>query len=204
MDLRDALSQIAEIRQQVARTETFRGYRALPVALSGALAWLAGGLQAILLPAPEERIGAYLALWLSAALASLVMTGAVMLWHARHAASPLARSLTRLAVLQFLPALIAGGLVTAVLVRFAAGSVWLLPGLWSILFSLGVFASHRLLPPATFWIGAWYLGAGLLVLALAQSEQALSPWAMAVPFGVGQLLAAGVLYWSLERNHDEA
>jgi hypothetical protein len=32
----------------------------------------------------------------------------------------------------------------------------------------------------------------------------LSPWAMGVPFGVGQLLAAAVLYWTLERNHDES
>ena len=34
MELREALSQIAEIRLQMARTETFRGYRAVPVALS--------------------------------------------------------------------------------------------------------------------------------------------------------------------------
>jgi hypothetical protein len=28
-----------------------------------------------------------------------------------------------------------------------------------------------------------------------------SPWAMAVPFGMGQSMAAGILYWKLERNH---
>jgi hypothetical protein len=203
MDLREALTQIAEIRQQVAQTETFRGYRALPVALSGALAWAGAGLQAWLVPEPAHQIDRYLGLWLSAALASLIITGAVMLWHARVASSPLARSLTMLAVTQFLPALVAGGLLTAVLVRFAPENLWMLPGLWSILFSLGVFASHRLLPGATFWIGAWYLGSGLLCLALAQGAHAFSPWAMAVPFGVGQLLAAAVLYWSLERNHEQ-
>ena len=47
MDLRDALTQIAAIRQQVAQTETFRGYRAAPVALSGVLAWLAAALQTL-------------------------------------------------------------------------------------------------------------------------------------------------------------
>ena len=177
MDLREALTQIAVIRQQVARTETFRGYRALPVALSGGLAWLAGGLQPWLVPSPAEDLPRYLATWLSAACASLIVTGAAMIWHARQSASPLARSLTMLAVLQFLPALVAGGLVTLVLVRFAPENAWLLPGLWAILFSLGIFASHRLLPPATFWIGAWYLGAGLICIALAQGEQALSPWA---------------------------
>ena len=203
MDLRDALTQIAEIRQQVARTETFRGYRALPVALSGALAWVAAGLQVVLIVDPARQIDSYLTLWLGAALASLMVTGAVMLWHARHAASPLARSMTLLAVGQFLPAMVAGGLVTLVLSRYAEESLWMLPGLWSILFSLGVFASHRLLPPAIFWIGTWYLAAGLVSLVWAQGEYALSPWAMAIPFGVGQLLAAAILYWHLERNYDE-
>lgn len=204
MDLRDALTQIAEIRQQVARTETFRGYRALPVALSGALAWVAAGLQVVLIVDPARQIDSYLTLWLGAALASLMVTGAVMLWHARHASSPLARSMTALAVGQFLPAMVAGGLVTLVLSRYAEESLWMLPGLWAILFSLGVFASHRLLPPAIFWIGTWYLATGLASLVWAQGAYALSPWAMAIPFGVGQLLAAAILYWHLERNHDES
>ena len=44
MDLREALEQISEIRQQVAQTETFRGYRAAPVAFSGLVAWVAAAL----------------------------------------------------------------------------------------------------------------------------------------------------------------
>ena len=38
-----------------------------------------------------------------------------------------------------------------------------------------------------------------LCFRFAAGEKAFSPWAMALPFGVGQLMAAGVLYWSLER-----
>jgi len=48
----------------------------------------------------------------------------------------------------------------------------------------------------------FYLATGTLCLALAQGEHALSPWAMGLPFGVGQLLAALVLYWTLERSDD--
>ena len=36
MELREALTQITEIRLQMARTEVFRGYRAIPAAFSGA------------------------------------------------------------------------------------------------------------------------------------------------------------------------
>ena len=70
----------------------------------------------------------------------------------------------------------------------------MLPGLWQILFSLGIFASCRLLPRATFGVAVFYLASGLTCLALARGDAAFSPWAMGFPFGVGQLLAAAVLY----------
>ncbi len=200
MDLRDALTQIAAIRQQVARTETFRGYRAAPVALSGVLAWLAAAVQAWQLPQPAQNPGAWLTLWIGAAVCSLAITGIAMALHCWHAPSPLSRTLTTLAVGQFLPCLVAGGLLTAAFWLHLADWLWMLPGLWSILFSLGIFASFRLLPRATFFVAVWYLAAGILCLAWAQGEHAYSLWAMAIPFGVGQLLAAGILYWTLEAD----
>jgi hypothetical protein len=40
------------------------------------------------------------------------------------------------------------------------------------------------------------------VLALARDGASLAPWTMGLPFGMGQLLAAAVLYRTLERDHD--
>lgn len=105
-----------------------------------------------------------------------------------------------LAVGQFAPSVVAGGLLMFVLAWFAPENLWMLPGLWSLLFGLGIFASYRLLPRATFLVAAFYLIVGLADLALAQGPFAFSPWAMGIPFGVGQLFAASVLYWTLERN----
>jgi hypothetical protein len=127
-----------------------------------------------------------------------------MAWRTRGPAASLRREITWLAVEQFVPCLAAGALLTVVLVRSAPESLWMLPGLWQILFSLGVFASCRLLPRATFGVAVFYLAAGLTCLALARGEAALSPWAMGVPFGVGQWLAAGVLYSTLECRDDLA
>ena len=79
----------------------------------------------------------------------------------------------------------------------------MLPGLWSIFFSLGIFASYRLLPKATFWIGVFYMAAGVLCLLWARSDFEFWPWAMGVPFGVGQVMSAAILYWTLERKNDE-
>jgi hypothetical protein len=38
----------------------------------------------------------------------------------------------------------------------------------------------------------------LTCLAVARGDAAFSPWAMGLPFGVGQFLAAAVLYRTLE------
>jgi hypothetical protein len=54
-----------------------------------------------------------------------------------------------------------------------------------------------------FAVGVWYLAAGLASLAFANAEQAFSPWAMALPFGLGQLMMAVILYRS-GKNHAES
>ena len=100
-----------------------------------------------------------------------------------------------------MPCVVAGGLLTAVIARFIPNACWMLPGLWSILFGLGIFSSCRVLPRQMFWIGGFYLLAGLGCLVEAQGASAFSPWAMAVPFGLGQLLTAVILYCTLERKH---
>jgi hypothetical protein len=69
----------------------------------------------------------------------------------------------------------------------------MLPGLWQLIFSLGVFASCRFLPRPMFAVGVWYLAAGLVCLVVASATRTLSPWMMGIPFGIGQLLVALIL-----------
>ena len=45
VDVTRALEQIAEIHQQIAKGEVYRGYRPLPVALSGLIGIVAAALQ---------------------------------------------------------------------------------------------------------------------------------------------------------------
>ena len=72
----------------------------------------------------------------------------------------------------------------------------MLPGLWQLLVSLGVFASARSLPRTVALAGAWYFVAGFATLLLASSTHALSPWTMGLPFAVGQLFMAAILYFA--------
>jgi hypothetical protein len=107
-----------------------------------------------------------------------------------------------MAVEQFLPSAAAGALITLVLVRYVPLALWMLPGLWQIIFSLGVFSSCRFLPRPVAAAGAWYLLTGLTCIALADNR-ALSPWAMGIPYGAGQLLVAGILLFTTEEDGNE-
>lgn len=204
MNLREAFDNLAAIRQRLAESELFRGYRALPVAVSGLLAIAAGLLQSIIVPEPTREVPLYVSIWLGAAFLSMAAAGVTM-WMRDHFVGPShTRAITWLAIRQFVPCLIAGAAVTGAIVRFAPEAAWLLPGLWQLFFSQGVFASCRLLPRPAFAIGVFYLAAGILTLFVFRAESALSPLAMALPFGVGQLLTAAILYWTLERPKVEA
>ncbi len=67
----------------------------------------------------------------------------------------------RMAVEQFLPAVGAGLLLTVVMVRYVPSIAWLIPGLWQVVFSLGIFSSCRFLPRPMIAAGIWYLLTGL-------------------------------------------
>jgi len=201
MELQEALAQVSEIRLQIARSESFRGYRSVTAAFSALTAVLAAALQSMVVPVPESDPQSYLLLWITAAIVCSGATAIEMTVRCRRSASPTDSRTTWMAVEQFLPCLIAGGLVTFVVSLRALECLWMLPGLWGVLFSLGIFASRRLLPRALIWPAFYYLAGGVLTLALAQGAWAFSPWAMGLTFGGGQALTAVVLYFTLERDH---
>lgn len=146
MQLDEALRQISDIRHQMARSEVFRGYRSMTVGFSGAAGLLAAALQSQWVASPASELGRYLVLWLGVAAASVTVAGTEMFWRAREAGAGLARQRTLLAVEQFLPCVVVGALLTLCIYRGAPHVAWMLPGLWSLVYGLGVLASYRLLP----------------------------------------------------------
>ena len=106
------------------------------------------------------------------------------------------------AVERFVPSLAAGAILTVVFFKCITDQMWMMPGLWAVCFSLGLFASRTLLPHGITIVAGYYLIAGCLDLVLTSDHpHQFSPWAMSLTFGVGQLLCAAVLYWNLERKH---
>jgi hypothetical protein len=202
-DLYKALGDISSIRRQMASTTEFRGYGPATLATTGIFAILAAGAQARWVPDPSIHISAYLGIWISTAVLSAVLTGVQMYTRTRRIHSGLSNEMLRMAVEQFLPSAGAGLLVTIVLLRYVPLVTWMLPGMWQVIFGLGVFSSCRFLPRPMIAAGMWYLLTGLSCLAMGGSR-ALSPWAMGISYGAGQLLVAAILLFTSTENEDEA
>ena len=52
--------------------------------------------------------------------------------------------------------------------------------------------------------GAYYILAGFIVLALTAPTRTLSPWAMGLPFAIGEFLVAAILYSASEKPDVES
>lgn len=199
-DLDRAMEEIRAIRGQIARSTAFRGYGPGAHAVTGALALAVAAIEAARLPASD--LATFLLVWIATAAVAITVIAIEAYHRACRLHDGLVASMLHSALEPFLPCLAAGGLLTLLVARSAPEAAWMLPGLWQILLSLGVFASLRALPRALFAVGVWYLAAGLAVLALAAADHRLGPWRMGIPFGVGQLAVAVILYRNDRGHHD--
>ena len=199
MDLSRALGQLADIHQQIAKGEIYRGYRSVPIAASGLIGFGAAWTQAPGLGV-NDPVGFVLYWTAIAGCAALVGTSEIIFnYVVRDDRAD--RRRTRQVVGQFLPSVLAGAIITASLVHLSAALVPLLPGLWAICFGLGIFASRPYLPRASGWVALFYYVAGIALLWVARGPEPLRAWWVGGTFGTGQLLAAFVLFWNLERDN---
>jgi hypothetical protein len=198
VELQRALSQISEIHAQVLRSEVFRGYRSWTMAMTACLAGLGAAVQAAWLP-PRD-VGTFVAWWIGVAALCALVCGVDLFQRFRAEASERGRLGPVLA--QFVPALVAGAAVTAVLLVNEPAAAGRLPGWWALLFGLGVCSSRPYLPRAVAWVGAYYLAAGVSLLATIPHGAVPSPWVMGVSFGAGQAMFAAILYRFVERGSE--
>ena len=70
---------------------------------------------------------------------SSAVAGVQIYTRTRRLHSGLSDEMIRTAVEQFMPAVGAGMLITVVLLHFAPTVLWMLPGIWQVIYSLGVF-----------------------------------------------------------------
>jgi hypothetical protein len=199
MRVSDALGQIAHIHEHLAKAEVYRGFHPESVAISGLLGLAAAAVQPLFVgDEPTEFVRYWLVVAAACGLAGVSAT--VHAYLCREDA--FGRRRTRHVAGQFVPCLAAGVAVNVILPRAGGDPFALLPGLWAVLFSLGVFAARPYLPHATGWVGLFYLACGAALLAAAPATAGWAGWAVGGVFGAGQLATAWVLHRNEERTDD--
>jgi hypothetical protein len=197
VDVPRALAQIEAIHEQLAKGEVYRGYRSLPIAASGVIGVVAAWLQPRYVT-HADQVG-FVLYWTAVATCASLVGGSEILRNYIVRDDEAGRRRTRQVVGQFLPSVLGAAIVTASFVHLSATLVPLLPGIWAIFFGIGTFASRPYLPRAALQVALFYYAAGVVLLWIPRGPEPLSGWWVGGTFGLGQILAAAVLYWSLER-----
>ena len=191
MEVRQALADLAEVRNRLASVQRFEGYSGWAATASGLVALAAGIVQALIVPQPRSvaQHGLYLAIWMSCLAAGLAVNyGAIAAWHAHHR-RPQARSQIRSVGMSILPGIAAGGVLTVALAE--RGLFDLLPGMWCATYALGLFASRAMIPRDVVYVAVGF-GFIAAVLLLVPGISPLAWWVMPLVFGTGQI-AIGII-----------
>ena len=122
------------IRETMERAGAFTAISGWATVVVGVTALGAG-----VLAGPRPDTGRWFAIWLGEALLSFVVASTAMVRKARAAGVPVLSGSGRKFLLSFLPPLVAGALLTVVLLR--AGIPSLLPGLWMLLYGAAVVSA---------------------------------------------------------------
>lgn len=200
MDVSQAIEQLEEIRGHLSRTEIYRGYRSRTLVLTAGIG-LVGSVviwSNEALASELTRVGVWVAV---AALNLAVVTWEILGDYGNHKTEH-QRQVTKRTLYQFLPSIATGAMVTPVLAQNPA-AIHYLPGIWSSLFAMGIFASRPYLPHGVGWVGAYHMLTAAFLLSMPEIALA-NPWAMGLTFATGQLFMAGVMYKNLERNNSES
>lgn len=201
-DVEQALSQIEDIRAQLASSTRFHGFAPQAVAMTGVLAFTTALAQSAW---PERLAGdppRFVLVW---TIVAVLCSGLLAIEGAARAVrlhGAMANMMIAGTLKQLLPFGLAGGVITLLLFRSAPSSLWLLPGLWQILIALIGFTSLASLPKAIAWTAAWYFTCGIVVLAMTSRGAPLSPWMMGIPFSLGQAAIAIILHRDAEGRRD--
>ena len=129
-----AMDNLRFIRETMERAGAFTAISGWATVVVGVTA-----LGAALLAGPRPDGGRWFAVWLGEALLSFCVASWAMARKARAAGIPLLSGSGRKFLLSFLPPLVAGALLTIVLLR--AQLPTLLPGLWMLLYGAAVISA---------------------------------------------------------------
>ncbi len=168
-----AMDNLRYIRETMERATAFTGISGWGEVAIGGTAFVA-----CLLARSQSTFNAWLAVWIAEGLISLLIAGWSMDRKARAVQMPLVSGPGRKAVFSLSPPIIAGGLLTIVLVR--AGLTNAIPGVWLLLYGTGVITGGMFSVRVVPIMGLCFMVLGAFALFVPAS---FADWFMAAGFG---------------------
>jgi len=168
-----AMDNLRYIRETMERATAFTGISGWGEVAIGATA-----LVASVLAANQSTFKFWLAVWVAEGVISLLIAGWSMDRKARAAKMPLVSGPGRKAVFSLSPPMIAGGLLTLVLMR--AGQTNAIPGTWLLLYGTGVITGGMFSVGVVPIMGLCFMALGATALF---APPAFANWFLAAGFG---------------------
>jgi hypothetical protein len=178
-----AMDNLRYIRETMERATPFTG-----ISGSGEIAIGATALLASVVAAQQPSFKSWFAIWMAEGLISILIAGWSMDRKARAVQMPLMSGPGRKVVFSLAPPIIAGGLLTIVLVR--AGLTNAIPGVWLLLYGTGVITGGMFSVRAVPVMGLCFMALGALALF---SPSTFANWFMAAGFGGLHLLFGAII-----------
>ncbi len=168
-----AMDNLRYIRETMERSTAFTGIPGWgEVAIGGT------ALVATVVAATQSTFAGWLAVWIAEGLISLLIVGWSMDRKARAVNMPLMSGPGRKAIFSLSPPLIAGAVLTMVLIRARWTSA--IPGVWLLLYGTGVVTGGMFSVPAVPLMGLCFMFLGAAALFV---PPAFADWFMAAGFG---------------------
>ncbi len=182
-----AMDDIRFIRETMQRSEAFTAVPGFGTVAIGLLALVATPLAAM-----QPTQGGWVGVWVVVALLSVPAAGLSMVWKSRQAGVPLFTGSGRKFVLNFIPPLVAGGILTVAL--FEAGQAPILHTVWLLLYGVSVMSAGAFSVPLVPLEGLVFMAFGAISLLLPPEARDI---VMALAFG-GVHIVFGLL---IARRH---
>jgi hypothetical protein len=192
--------QLEVVYRQLARSTGFRGFQPLVL-------WLVSVAAAVTTAfnlCAARNLTAHGAALVWVGVAGLISVGiaAAVVIPALASVSSIARQAAAAVLRQFLPALGVGAAVTAVILVEHPGSIPFLPGLWLVLFGLGIVSLSPLIHAPVEYAAALYFAAAAVAYHLRTDDPAGFSLLVGVPFTVAHAITSLVLRAS-DTRHSE-
>ena len=154
-----AMDNLQFIRETMERAGAFTA-----VSGWGMVAVGVSAIGAAALAASRSSATEWLAIWLCEALLSVLISGWAITRKARTARIPVLSGPGRKFAMSFLPPIVVGAVLTAVI--YNAGLVGVLPGLWLMLYGTGVITGGAFSVPIVPVMGLCFIAAGVVAVAV--------------------------------------